>query len=69
MNHAEEPDLNDPDNPEWTDSDFKRAISASSIHAPEVARLLVSETNRRAVGLANTIIGQRVFARTEKLAA
>ena len=36
-----EPDLTDPDNPDWTDEDFARARPSSEVHPPHIVAQLV----------------------------
>lgn len=62
-----EPDLTDPDNPEWTEADFKRARKASDIFPAAVATALVR--SMPVPKLVSAISAQSVLIRSAQLAA
>lgn len=59
--------LNDPDNPEWTEEDFRRARPASDVHSAAFAKAMIR--THTASGLSVGLEYQKHFARGMSLAA
>ncbi|MEM1133764.1 MAG: hypothetical protein AAGH53_12600 [Pseudomonadota bacterium] len=66
-------DLEDPDNPFWTQQDFARAIPNSEILGPQMSRAFVKDSGVKFVSEADTVTSafsvQSAFATQDRLAA